>query len=55
VLLDWVPGHFPSDPHGLHHFDGTHLFEHADIRQGFHPDWNTYIYNYDRPEVKSFF
>ncbi|KPZ58465.1 MULTISPECIES: 1,4-alpha-glucan branching protein GlgB [unclassified Pseudoalteromonas] len=54
VLLDWVPGHFPSDPHGLHHFDGTHLFEHADIRQGFHPDWNTYIYNYDRPEVKSF-
>ncbi|MDC9508761.1 1,4-alpha-glucan branching protein GlgB [Pseudoalteromonas sp. Angola-4] len=54
VLLDWVPGHFPSDPHGLHHFDGTYLFEHADIRQGFHPDWNTYIYNYDRPEVKSF-
>ncbi|GEK53645.1 1,4-alpha-glucan branching protein GlgB [Pseudoalteromonas espejiana] len=54
VLLDWVPGHFPSDPHGLHHFDGTHLFEHADVRQGFHPDWNTYIYNYDRPEVKSF-
>lgn len=54
VLIDWVPGHFPSDPHGLHHFDGTHLFEHADIRQGFHPDWNTYIYNYDRPEVKSF-
>lgn len=54
ILLDWVPGHFPSDPHGLHRFDGTHLYEHADMRQGFHPDWNTYIYNYDRPEVKSF-
>lgn len=54
LLIDWVPGHFPSDPHGLHRFDGTHLFEHADVRQGFHPDWNTYIYNYDRPEVRSF-
>ncbi|CAH9062353.1 1,4-alpha-glucan branching enzyme GlgB [Pseudoalteromonas sp. CIP111854] len=54
LLIDWVPGHFPSDPHGLHKFDGTHLYEHADMRQGFHPDWNTYIYNYDRPEVKSF-
>lgn len=54
LLIDWVPGHFPSDPHGLHRFDGTHLFEHADARQGFHPDWNTYIYNYDRPEVRSF-
>ena len=54
ILLDWVPGHFPSDPHGLHCFDGSHLYEHADMRQGFHPDWNTYIYNYDRPEVKSF-
>ncbi|WP_440056499.1 1,4-alpha-glucan branching protein GlgB (plasmid) [Pseudoalteromonas sp. T1lg65] len=54
LLIDWVPGHFPSDPHGLHKFDGTHLFEHADKRQGFHPDWNTYIYNYDRAEVKSF-
>ncbi|TMN73312.1 1,4-alpha-glucan branching enzyme [Pseudoalteromonas sp. S1727] len=54
LLIDWVPGHFPSDPHGLHCFDGTHLFEHADARQGFHPDWNTYIYNYDRPEVRSF-
>ncbi|MBQ4833446.1 1,4-alpha-glucan branching protein GlgB [Pseudoalteromonas sp. MMG010] len=54
ILLDWVPGHFPSDPHGLHKFDGTHLYEHADVRQGFHPDWNTYIYNYDRPEIKSF-
>ncbi|MCF2826236.1 MULTISPECIES: 1,4-alpha-glucan branching protein GlgB [unclassified Pseudoalteromonas] len=54
LLIDWVPGHFPSDPHGLHKFDGTHLFEHADKRQGFHPDWNTYIFNYDRAEVKSF-
>ncbi|MFC3033820.1 1,4-alpha-glucan branching protein GlgB [Pseudoalteromonas fenneropenaei] len=54
LLIDWVPGHFPSDPHGLHLFDGTHLYEHADKRQGFHPDWNTYIYNYDRPEVQSF-
>ncbi|KTF16762.1 1,4-alpha-glucan branching protein GlgB [Pseudoalteromonas sp. H105] len=54
LLVDWVPGHFPSDPHGLHCFDGTHLYEHADARQGFHPDWNTYIYNYDRPEVRSF-
>jgi 1,4-alpha-glucan branching enzyme len=54
ILLDWVPGHFPSDPHGLYKFDGTHLYEHADVRQGFHPDWNTYIYNYDRPEIKSF-
>ena len=49
-----MPGHFPSDPHGLHRFDGTHLYEHADVRQGFHPDWNTYIYNYDRAEVRSF-
>lgn len=54
VLLDWVPGHFPSDPQGLHCFDGTHLYEHADRRQGFHPDWNTYIYNYSRPEVQSY-
>ncbi|NNG41458.1 1,4-alpha-glucan branching protein GlgB [Pseudoalteromonas sp. NEC-BIFX-2020_002] len=54
LLIDWVPGHFPGDPHGLHCFDGTHLFEHADARQGFHPDWNTYIYNYDRPEIRSF-
>ena len=54
IILDWVPGHFPSDPHGLHRFDGSHLYEHADIRQGFHPDWNTYIYNYDRAEVRSF-
>ncbi|WP_046005263.1 1,4-alpha-glucan branching protein GlgB [Pseudoalteromonas rubra] len=54
ILIDWVPGHFPSDPHGLHRFDGTHLYEHADSRQGYHPDWNTYIYNYERPEVKSY-
>ncbi|MBB1469882.1 1,4-alpha-glucan branching enzyme, partial [Pseudoalteromonas sp. SG41-5] len=55
LLIDWVPGHFPSDPHGLHRFYATHIFEHADVRQGCHPDWNTYISNYDRPEVRSFF
>ena len=54
VLLDWVPGHFPTDPHGLGHFDGTHLYEHADPRQGFHLDWNTLIYNYGRKEVANF-
>jgi len=54
VILDWVPSHFPSDAHGLAYFDGTHLFEHADWRKGFHPDWNTYIYNYGRNEVRSF-
>jgi 1,4-alpha-glucan branching enzyme len=54
VILDWVPSHFPSDGHGLAYFDGTHLFEHSDMRQGFHPDWNTYIYNYGRTEVRSF-
>ncbi|MCP4985506.1 MAG: 1,4-alpha-glucan branching protein GlgB [Colwellia sp.] len=54
LLVDWVPGHFPSDAHGLAKFDGTHLFEHADKRQGFHPDWQTHIYNYERGEVKSF-
>ncbi|KZN46248.1 1,4-alpha-glucan branching protein GlgB [Pseudoalteromonas luteoviolacea] len=54
LLLDWVPGHFPTDPHGLNRFDGTHLYEHADKRQGFHPDWNTCVFNYDRPEVKSY-
>jgi 1,4-alpha-glucan branching enzyme len=54
VLLDWVPSHFPSDEHGLAFFDGTHLFEHADPREGFHPDWNSYIFNYGRHEVRSF-
>ena len=54
VLLDWVPSHFATDPHGLAEFDGTHLFEHADPRQGYHPDWGSYIFNYDRHEVRSF-
>ena len=54
VLLDWVPGHFPTDAHGLGEFDGTHLYEHADPRQGFHEDWSTYIYNYGRTEVANF-
>ncbi|WP_417435576.1 1,4-alpha-glucan branching protein GlgB [Hoeflea sp.] len=54
VLLDWVPAHFPTDEHGLAHFDGTALYEHADPRQGFHPDWNTAIYNFGRREVASF-
>jgi 1,4-alpha-glucan branching enzyme len=54
VILDWVPSHFPSDEHGLAYFDGTHLFEHADMRKGFHPDWNSYIFNYGRHEVRAF-
>ena len=54
VILDWVPSHFPSDEHGLAYFDGTHLFEHADPRQGYHMDWNSYIFNYGRDEVRSF-
>jgi 1,4-alpha-glucan branching enzyme len=54
VLLDWVPGHFPDDPHGLARFDGTALYEHADPRQGRHLDWGTMIYNYGRVEVTSF-
>ncbi|HUL32690.1 MAG TPA: 1,4-alpha-glucan branching protein GlgB [Candidatus Eisenbacteria bacterium] len=54
VILDWVPSHFPSDEHALAYFDGTHLFEHADPKQGFHPDWNSYIFNYSRNEVRSF-
>lgn len=54
VILDWVPGHFPTDEHGLGYFDGTHLYEHADPRRGFHPDWKSYIFNYARHEVQSF-
>ena len=54
VLLDWVPSHFPADAHGLADFDGTHLYNHADPRQGFHPDWRTYIFNFGRNEVRNF-
>ncbi len=54
VILDWVPSHFPTDEFGLGYFDGTHLYEHADPRQGFHPDWGSYIFNYDRNEVRAF-
>jgi len=54
VILDWVPSHFPNDMHGLGFFDGTHLYEHADPRRGFHPDWKSYIFNYSRHEVRSF-
>lgn len=54
VILDWVPSHFPYDAHGLFMFDGTHTYEYADMRKGYHPDWNSYIFNYKRGEIKSF-
>jgi 1,4-alpha-glucan branching enzyme len=54
VLLDWVPGHFPADEHGLGRYDGSCLYEHEDVRKGFHPDWNTLIYNYGRGEIVSY-
>ncbi len=54
VILDWVPSHFPSDQHGLSYFDGSHLYEHQDLREGYHPDWKSYIFNYGRDEVRCF-
>jgi 1,4-alpha-glucan branching enzyme len=54
VILDWVPSHFPNDEHGLGFFDGTHLFEHEDSQKGIHPDWDSFIFNYSRDEVRSF-
>jgi 1,4-alpha-glucan branching enzyme len=54
VILDWVPAHFPSDAHGLGNFDGTHLYEHPDTKKGYHPDWKSLIFNFERNEVRSF-
>jgi len=54
VILDWVPSHFPGDAMALYNFDGSHLYEHADMRKGFHPDWKSYIFNYGRNEVRAF-
>src|SRR5512135_2854152 len=54
VILDWVPSHFATDGHGLQQFDGTHLYEHRDPRQGFHPDWKSFVFNYGRHEVREF-
>lgn len=55
VILDWVPSHFPDDAHGLGMYDGTHLYEHPDTKKGYHPDWKSLIFNYERNEVRSFF
>ena len=54
MFIDWVPAHFPEDAHGLALFDGTHLYDHADPRQGRHPDWGTLVFNYGRPEVRNY-